>query len=250
MKNQIARIAYKSFNIAVALSVAGLVLLELPALAVIVVVAGKWRTFAVRPYYWLKNIRANSCDFIVGISLVVLMSYAVSLNVYIYAMTLFYIVWLLWIKPSKASGIVGVQAVTAQVLGSAALWTLLLLEWNFYGLFLLVFLVASSSMRHMLGATSIKDLQPAIRRTLVFGYAVIQLFLAFFSWMWFVVYTYNGITISQYALLSLLVSISWFIIVYHAVANIEVKKSNVRQQMVFLYVTVLFIVLFSYTQLT
>src|SRR5580700_1106754 len=42
-------------------------------LALTIILLSKWRMFAVRPRYWLANLRANAVDIIVGVSFLVLM---------------------------------------------------------------------------------------------------------------------------------------------------------------------------------
>ena len=50
------------------------VLTSSPALGIILVLASKWRVFAVRARYFALNLKANLVDLIVGLS-VVLLSY-------------------------------------------------------------------------------------------------------------------------------------------------------------------------------
>ncbi len=45
-----------------------LVRLSFVQLALSIIVLSKWRMFAVRPRFWLANIRANAVDLIVGLS--------------------------------------------------------------------------------------------------------------------------------------------------------------------------------------
>src|ERR1700729_3396252 len=46
--------------------------------AYVVILLSKWRMFAVRPRFWASNIRANSIDIIVGLSVVLFMAHAAS----------------------------------------------------------------------------------------------------------------------------------------------------------------------------
>ena len=41
--------------------------------AIVLVVVSKWRVLAVRPRYWWANIQSNMVDFIVSLSVVILM---------------------------------------------------------------------------------------------------------------------------------------------------------------------------------
>jgi hypothetical protein len=53
--------------------------LRFPTMGYILVLLSKWRMFAVRPRYWLANVRANMTDLIVGLSIVSFMNNTASL---------------------------------------------------------------------------------------------------------------------------------------------------------------------------
>src|SRR5579864_9817282 len=67
-------------------------------LALAIILLSKWRMFAVRPRYWLANIRANAVDIIVGVSFLVLMVHS-GTQLWQLILALLYAVWLLVIKP-------------------------------------------------------------------------------------------------------------------------------------------------------
>ena len=90
-------------------------------LGVLLVVLSKWRVVAVRPRYWWLNIKANLVDFIVGVSLVLLVYYAgAELNFAHVVLTLAYAVWLVWVKPKSSELMTEVQAFVAVFFGLSA----------------------------------------------------------------------------------------------------------------------------------
>jgi hypothetical protein len=90
-------------------------------LAVAVILLSKWRMFAVRIRYWPANIRANSVDIIVGLSVLIFMAQTSAASVQL-VWAVFYGVWLVLIKPSVQMWVVSVQAMLAQLLGLVALF--------------------------------------------------------------------------------------------------------------------------------
>ncbi len=119
-------------------------------LAIILVVLSKWRMFAVRPRFWPANIRANSVDLIVGISVVVFMLHGSSAWVQ-FAWAAAYEIWLIYIKPANAALMISLQAGIGQLAGLSALY----LSWPsgpMYGLTLLTGLICFLSARHFFDA--------------------------------------------------------------------------------------------------
>lgn len=92
-----------------------------PALAVTILLLSKWRMFAVRPRYWVPNIRGNAIDLFVGISVILFMSYAVDVRFKL-LWVLLYTIWLIGIKPRSTVLWVSVQAFIGQVVGLSALY--------------------------------------------------------------------------------------------------------------------------------
>ncbi len=111
--------------------------INLPQLAILIVLLSKWRMLVVRPRHWLAIIRANSVDLVVGISIVIFMSQT---NIMLWQLVwmLVYMTWLLFIKPGSTVFGVAMQATIAQVFGLMAvyaaagaspLWLLILATW-------------------------------------------------------------------------------------------------------------------------
>lgn len=117
-------------------------------LALLLVLLSKWRMFAVRPRYWLANIRANAVDIMVGVSMVVFMANSgTQLWQLIWAAV--YGLWLIVIKPGSSTFKVALQAGIAQL---AAL-TALFLAWGdapVYVLVIMTWLICYASARHFL----------------------------------------------------------------------------------------------------
>lgn len=95
---------------------------ELYALALMIVVLSKWRIFAVQPRFWWANIQANLVDIMVGVSVIGLMYQANNSVMFQAAWALFYMVWLVAIKPLSGNRMVALQAAIGQALSITALF--------------------------------------------------------------------------------------------------------------------------------
>lgn len=94
-------------------------------LALSIILLSKWRMFAVRPRFWLANIRANAIDIIIGVSVLALMVGTESTWLQITWMLL-WAGWLIFIKPTTSILWVSLQALIGFVVGLSALflaWT-------------------------------------------------------------------------------------------------------------------------------
>lgn len=148
-----SHILHLLLNTLLPLAVLLFIRLEVVYLAVGIVLLSKWRMFAVRPRYWLPNLRSNLVDIFVGLSVVAFMNGTNTLWVQV-VWTLLYVLWLVWLKPKSQQIAVMAQALIAQ--------TVVLIA--FYGAFkgdtgnallmyvLVVWLVCYASARHFLGA--------------------------------------------------------------------------------------------------
>jgi len=98
-----------------------LVRIHFVQLAFILIVLSKWRMFAVRPRFWAANIRANSVDIMVGVSLLALMLQSDSaLWQGVWAAA--YAVWLIAVKPRTSLLMTAVQAGIGFLAGLSALY--------------------------------------------------------------------------------------------------------------------------------
>ena len=65
---------YVGLNVLLPLLVLALVRLQFIPLAIILIILAKWRMLAVKPRYWLANIRSNLVDIFVGLSILSFMA--------------------------------------------------------------------------------------------------------------------------------------------------------------------------------
>lgn len=120
---------------------------SLAPLAAILILLGKWRTLAVKPRFWLPNIKANLVDIVVGISTVILINQASYTWIGIFWAVL-YVGWLLFVKPKNAPLFVGAQAFWAQFVGVLALFMAPTFVKSSILVSVLIWLIAWSSARH------------------------------------------------------------------------------------------------------
>lgn len=126
-KSIVGEVSHISLNILLALSVYGLVYIGDWAVyvAVLLVLLSKWRIFAVRPRYWWANILANIVDIAVSLSLVALLTVASQSGAYSnyleYSVVIFYVIWLVLIKPRSHKKWVVVQSLTTLFFGTWAI---------------------------------------------------------------------------------------------------------------------------------
>lgn len=114
-----------------------LVRIDFALLAAALIILSKWRMFAVRPRYWLANIRANAVDVMVGVSAVVLMS-STSIGMWQVVWAAAYSLWLVVLKPGSSTLQVTFQAGIGHfvslmalflVSGSMPLYALVIATW-------------------------------------------------------------------------------------------------------------------------
>lgn len=74
-----------------------------PFIAIGMVLLSKWRTFAVRPRYWIVNIKSNLVDLIFSLSMVVLMfNSGVEFWLSQLLLIAIFILWITIIKPRSS----------------------------------------------------------------------------------------------------------------------------------------------------
>lgn len=92
----------------------------------VLVLLSKWRVFAVRPRFWVANIKANLVDFIASISVVVFLfqidgSTTTGLIAQLVITTL-HVAWLVYVKPRSTKRAIAAQAGISMAVGTAALF--------------------------------------------------------------------------------------------------------------------------------
>lgn len=201
-RSRLSDIAYIILNIGMALALFGIMYLSSAVwLAVLVVVVSKWRILAVRPRFWFANLIANMVDIIVGLGVVVFLASSVGILWLQVAITVLYIVWLLYIKPRSKREIVAIQAGVSVFVGVTAL-SIISYAWDPFLFVLAMWGIGFVASRHVLGSydephTSLYSL-------------VVALVLAELGWIsfhWLMAYQLPGsgnIQLSQLALFTTL----------------------------------------------
>lgn len=85
-------------------------------LAVAIILLSKWRMLAVKPRYWLANIRANAVDITVSLSFLIFITHSGS-QLFQLIWTVGYAVWLLFLKPRSDLLGITAQAGAAELMG-------------------------------------------------------------------------------------------------------------------------------------
>lgn len=115
-------------------------------LALILILLSKWRMFAVRPRFWLANIRANAVDIIVGLSTLAFIVESAS-GFWQLLWAVLYAAWLIQVKPGASTFMNTVQAGIGLVAGLSALY----ISWStgpLFGLVLATGLLCYLTARH------------------------------------------------------------------------------------------------------
>lgn len=169
-----------------------------PLLGLVLVIASKWRIFAVRSRYLWLNIKSNLVDLIVGISIVLLAYYTGATFLPVdFVLMAFYCIWLLFIKPLSSEAATLAQSLIAVFLGMSAA-TIMTANLDSIVLALVAFLIGYAASRHVLSQSNDKDFTLT---TLVCGLVFAE--IAWLSYNWSIIYTFGdtGIRIPQLAII-------------------------------------------------
>lgn len=174
-------------------------------LGVLLVLISKWRMFAVRPRFWLVNIKANLVDLIVGTSFV-LIAYCAGtsfLPIHILIAVL-YTLWLIILKPRSSDFATKCQALTAVFLGTTAASLLFGSSDSAY-LVIVCFILGYAASRHVLIQSNDEDFSLT---TLIAG--LLSAEIAWLLHSWLIVYSFGdtGIMVPQ---LSIILTVFSFI---------------------------------------
>lgn len=150
--------------------------------AIVVVILSKWRMLAVKPRYWLANIRANSVDMIVGFSSIIFMSQSDELLTTLIWAGL-YSAWLILLKPRSSPLMVSLQALVAQGVGLVAVFNNFS-SWNPAVLVLLTWVICFCASKHLLMA-----FEDESNRTLAHLWAVFGAEISLVLGHWHIVYS-------------------------------------------------------------
>lgn len=204
-KSVFSDVAYLALNIGLAVALLVVVLaVKSPLPAFLLVLLSKWRILAVRPRFWFKNIQSNLVDIIVGLSVVVFLYAASGALAVQIGITLFFAVWLLFIKPRSKRSYVAFQAGTAAFFGTTTLF-MVSHEWPAAAVVVVMWLIGYATARHVLSHYKESD------RTffsMLWGLVVAE--IGWLGYHWAFAYSlpgFGGIKLSQTALIVLILSL-------------------------------------------
>ena len=179
--SRIASSLHVLYMLLLPLLVLSLIRIEFVTAALLIIVLSKWRMFAVKPRYWMANIRANAVDMIVGFSVVAFMSQSSTIYTLLVWAAL-YSFWLILIKPQSSARMVSLQALLSQGLGLVAIFGNFS-TWNPVYLVLLAWVICFSASRHLLIA-----FEDESNRSLAHLWAIFSAELALILGHWHIVY--------------------------------------------------------------
>lgn len=191
----LSEVVYVVLNITLAVTLVLLIrVTESPWPAVALVALSKWRVLAVRPRYWFANIQANMVDFIVSLSMVVLLyntyigAVASSQKIFILTLlTFLYIVWLLFIKPQSRRAFVLAQSAVATFAGVTALYVICY-SWPSSMVVLAMLLIGYVTARHILASY---DETQVLFLSLLWGLVMAE--IGWLAYHWTIAYAPLGI---------------------------------------------------------
>lgn len=207
-----------------------LVRLNFAQLAILTIVLSKWRMFAVRPRFWAANIRANSIDLMVGMSVVVFMTQGDSLSMQL-IWTALYAIWLTAIKPKSGVPMITAQAFIGQLAALSALY-LVWVDGPVFGLTLLTGLFCFLAARHFLDAF---DEPYAKMLAYVWGYFGASMAWLLSHWLLY----YRGVAQTTLLLSTLGYGLA---VLYYLDHNDRLSK-GIRRQFIFIMVAIVVVVL-------
>lgn len=129
---------------------ASIIITNSPYVAIVLILISKWRVFAVRPRFWLANVKSNLVDLIICLGLALIMWLSGEQNIIFQSViSLIYAVWLLLIKPRSEKLFVEIQAIMAVFIGFFALFSISY-SWPLVLVVVCGWLIGYSSIRHIL----------------------------------------------------------------------------------------------------
>lgn len=221
------------FNAMLPVVVLLLVRIDLTPAAVAIVLLAKWRMFAVKPRYWIPNVRSNLVDILVSLSVVSFIAGSDQLTTQL-IWTGLYILWLVWLKPKSKPIPVMAQALIAQALSLVAFYATFP-EFSLLSGVVVVWIICYASARHFFGAFE----EPLIRiMTNLWAW-----FGAVMAWVlghWVIDY----LTLPQIALILTILGYG-IAFMYFLQANEKLTATLKRQLIGVMTIVVLIIVVFS-----
>lgn len=189
-RNALSSVVHACLNVALAILCTALTVISGNWIfGVLLVLLSKWRVVAVRPRYWILNIKSNLVDLVVGISIVMLVYMAGTdgLNAWHIILTVIYIIWLGGIKPRSETIATEIQALFAVFFGTFAT-ALVTSELNSIFGVAVCFLIGYGACRHVLMQGEEHDY---MLTTFIFGIMLAELYWIFYHWS--IVYTISSL---------------------------------------------------------
>lgn len=207
-----------------------LVRIEFVQLALVLVLLAKWRMFAVRPRFWLANLRANAVDITIGLSAVIFMAN----SPYGYIQIVWAVlcaVWLVVLKPATGTLAVALQALLAQLAGLMALF-LIWADGPLTGLILVTGIICYVSARHFFD-----NFDEPYAKLLSYLWAYFGAALVWILGHWLLFY---GLIAQPTLILSM---VGYGLAALYYFDHTDRLSSGVRRQFLFIIVAVLIIIL-------
>jgi len=187
-RSRLSEVAHVVLNLAYAVLLFGLVIAyQPPYLAYLVVLLSKWRVLAVRPRFWFANVQANFGDLSVGLSVVTLLWVSNGSVGVQAALTAFFALWLIVLKPHSKRSWVIIQAAVMQAVSLTALFSFAYLVPASLAT-AIGWLIGYIAARHAL--VSFKDEEDRTLLSLAWGFVVAE--LSWLSYHWTIAYSLSG----------------------------------------------------------
>lgn len=199
-------------------------------LAFSLILLSKWRMFAVRPRFWLANIRANAIDLIISISALALMVSTDSTWIQI-CIGVLWAGWLIYIKPKTSVLWISLQA----LLGFTAGLTALFIAWDagpLGGLVLSTGLLCFFAAHHFFNS-----FEEPYTRMLSCMWAYFGAALAWILCHWLIFYGF----VAQPTLL--LVTLGFGLGTLYYLDHFDRLNANIRRQFMFIMIAIVLVVL-------
>jgi hypothetical protein len=226
-----ASVMHSLYLVMLPLIVVGLVYFSFLGAAFLIIILSKWRMFAVKPRYWLANIRANLVDITVGFSAVIFIAGTDNFTTILIWAGL-WTAWLILLKPRSDPLSIAAQGFVAQGVGLVALYGNYA-ESNQAYLILLTWLICFSAARHLLVA-----FEDNANRILSHVWAIFGAYMALILGHWHIVY---ADAIPQIALL--LSIIGYALGVGYYVHKTKGLRAGLRRQLVALTIIALTLII-------
>ena len=186
-----------------------------PIIGLALVLLSKWRMVAVRPRYWLLNVKSNLVDLMVGLGVVMLIYHGgmdmgadtavisvigLEMSLAQIFWTVVYVVWLVWLKHKTSESMTEAQAIFGVFVGMAAVG-MALSSVDLVFSVVANFVIGYGAMRHVLVQSEDYDFT---LMTFVVGLMLAELTWVLWHWMIILNYGWTQIRIPQMAVVGTL----------------------------------------------